>query len=256
VGILLVTWLIYIGTPKEVEVVESEGLAINYGFSEVGTGDDQPNVPTSPGPQTITSYDRPAEGSSDAQSATSPTNGDAAKVATQDFQEAPVVGSGAGSSSSSDGKSSTQTQPKQTVSQGFKGFGAPGGNRPGNTGNEGTGGGVGDQGAPNGDPNSQNRTGNGGRGSSGIGFSLANRTSVRKPSFEDNNGVQGTVKIKIYVNRQGKVEKAEIVNLGTTIAKPSVRESCRQAAMQYQFNVSDASPELQSGFVTFNLEVQ
>jgi TonB family protein len=77
--------------------------------------------------------------------------------------------------------------------------------------NQGIAGGKGDQGKPNGNPNSDSYTGNGGSGKSGI--SIADGLSGRKVGnfhFEDSYSHGGTVLVRVTVDENGRVTDASL----------------------------------------------
>lgn len=112
----------------------------------------------------------------------------------------------------------------------------------------------GNQGVPTGDPGSDNY-GQGGRGSgtsgTGISYSLSGRTatSTPKPSYPGRE--EGTVVVKITVDKNGKVTLAEPGQRGSTTMNPDLLDAARRAALQARFNVDQNAPAFQSGTITY-----
>lgn len=112
----------------------------------------------------------------------------------------------------------------------------------------------GNQGVPTGDPNA-GTYGPGGRGSgtsgTGISYSLSGRTatSTPKPSYPGRE--DGTVVVKITVDKSGKVTQAEPGQRGSTTMNPDLLDAAKRAALQARFNVDDDAPAFQTGTITY-----
>lgn len=140
-------------------------------------------------------------------------------------------------------------------------FGTPGG-----SGGTGTGTGQsqgvtfpgGNQGTPTGDPNAGTYGPGGGTGSrgSGISYSLSGRsaTSTPKPNYPGRE--EGTVVVKITVDRNGRVTAAEPGQRGTTTMNPDLHDAAKRAALQAKFNVDENAPAFQTGTITYRFIIQ
>mgnify|MGYP001124986266 CR=1 FL=1 len=111
----------------------------------------------------------------------------------------------------------------------------------------------GNQGVPTGDPNSGvygPGSGTGTRGT-GISYSLTGRTatSTPKPSYPGRE--EGTVVVKITVDKTGKVTAAEPGQRGTTTMNPDLHDAARRAALQARFNMDENAPAFQTGTITY-----
>ena len=117
--------------------------------------------------------------------------------------------------------------------------------------NQGIAGGAGDQGKPHGFENSNKYDGQGGLGN-GISFSLGGRGSkfLDKPSA--NFKEQGTVKIDIWVDRNGNVKNAAVNRKGTNIIDPAMHQIAINAAKNSTFAEDPKALELQRGSITYN----
>ena len=142
-------------------------------------------------------------------------------------------------------------QPQPTVNQKalFKGSDTPQAG-----GSEGVTGQPGDQGNPNGLAGIKQYEGNGGKGN-GPGYSLGGRgaKSLHRPN--DDFSEEGTVVVDIWVNRAGKVVRAEVATKGTTLINPSMREKAKQAALLSSFASDPDAPEEQHGTITYNFVI-
>ena len=142
-------------------------------------------------------------------------------------------------------------QPKPTVNQKalFKGSDTP---KAG--GSEGITGQPGDQGKPNGLAGIKQYEGNGGKGN-GPGYSLGGRgaKSLHRPS--DDFSEEGTVVVDIWVNREGKVVRAEVSPKGTTLINSEMRQRAVQSALRSAFVSDPTAPEEQKGTITYNFVI-
>jgi len=117
--------------------------------------------------------------------------------------------------------------------------------------NQGIAGSAGDQGKPHGFENSNTYDGQGGLGN-GISFSLGGRGSkfLDKPSA--NFKEQGTVKVDIWVDRNGNVKNAAVNRKGTNIIDPAMHQIAINAAKNSTFAEDPKALELQRGSITYN----
>jgi outer membrane biosynthesis protein TonB len=182
------------------------------------------------------------------------------KVATQDVEEAPSIKQ----QDKTKKKQETKVQPKEEpveqprqVDQRalFKKKSADnaGGFGDGNiTGNEGS-----PDGAPGGSPDGNGRGdglgGTGGGGATGDGwgsYDLAGRSLMRKPNIVDNSSETGKVVVKIIVDRNGRVVKAEPGQKGTNTTSSVLWEKAKQGALEARFSPKPDGPEEQYGTMT------
>jgi len=122
--------------------------------------------------------------------------------------------------------------------------------------NQGIAGGKGDQGKPNGRPDSDSYTGSGGSGRSGVTISkgLQGRRAVRLPSFQDEFSENAKIAVDIRVDAAGNVTGAAFQPRGSTSADASLRSIALQKARQIKFNAS-ADGEESIGTIIFNFRV-
>lgn len=142
-------------------------------------------------------------------------------------------------------------EPKPTVNQRalFKGN-----NNPQEGGSEGITGQPGDQGNPNGLAGIKKYDGQGGKGN-GTGYDLGGRgaKSLHRPN--DDFSEEGIIVVDIWVNRQGKVTRAEISNKGTTLINSEMREKAKQAALRSAFAADTNAPDEQHGTITYTFVI-
>ena len=110
---------------------------------------------------------------------------------------------------------------------------------------------AGDKGKETGDVNSKGYDGLGGKGN-GVSYSLGNRKakSLPKPKYESDD--QGKVVVSIWVDKLGRVKRAEIMQKGTNVTDIHLRNMARQAALKAKFTPDIEAAEVQKGTITYN----
>lgn len=237
-----------------------EGVLVNIGYMEEGTGEvqkEQPmeeEQPTPPARQ----QQEPAEPESDKE------------VMTQEAQEAPALEDEKKvkeeekeklEEKKEEAKEETeeiQEEPEKEVEEKpeekkpevnqralYKGKSEEEGKDQGNTGE------LGDQGSPFGSKDSNNQEGKGGLGN-GISFSLSGRSAKHLPKPEYKSSDQGKVVVTIYVDKFGNVKRAEPGAKGTTVTDLRLRKLAQKAALRAKFSQNPEAPEIQKGTITYN----
>ena len=212
--------------------IPEEGVEVNVGDADFGKGDDpQPSSQESryvpPAPQNNQVVTQNTENSTPMPSTKTPSN-----VSKQPVPE----------------ERPTETKPKEPEINKKALFTGSRNNGGSGQGSQGVTEGQGNQGKPNGSETSNNYSGNGGGNGS---YSLAGRTntSLPRPSYSSNQ--QGKIVVKIVVDQQGRVIRAEAPAQGSTIANSGMVEQARQAALKARFNADPNAPEEQSGTITY-----
>ncbi len=112
----------------------------------------------------------------------------------------------------------------------------------------------GNQGVPTGDPNA-GTYGQGGKGSgaqgTGISYSLAGRSALSTPKPNYPGREEGTVVVKITVDKNGTVTMAEPGQRGTTTMNTDLHDAAKRAALQAKFNINNDAPAFQTGTITY-----
>lgn len=121
--------------------------------------------------------------------------------------------------------------------------------------NQGVAGGRGDQGSPNGNPNSDSYKGNASSGSGvHIRSGLSGRRFSRLPSFEDDFNENAKVAVDITVDAAGNVTSATVNNRGTTTTNSNVRGIALRKARQLKLNAG--SDDEQTGTIVFDFKLR
>ncbi len=255
--LFLVSWTIPVPPPVPVD----EGIEVNLGNSETGFGDVPPQIPGELSAAEETNVTPPQ--TSKAAAETNP------EVANNNESDAPVIHTSPKPAvkknpSAADNAEAKNTNDKPIVNTPPKPAKAKavyaGGKATSNGGNnadsynkakdQGIAGGKGDQGKPNGNPNSDSYTGNGGTGSGGITISsgLANRKISSSTKFEDNYQHGGTVQVNITVDENGNVTAASL-KLGSPFSEINKIAIAKAKLLKFS-----KGTEVQSGTISIKFE--
>lgn len=122
--------------------------------------------------------------------------------------------------------------------------------------NQGIAGGRGDQGNPNGNPNSDSYKGNASGGNSGVRIrsGLNGRRFTRLPSFEDDFNENAKVAVDIRVDKNGNVIAATVNPRGTTTTNGTIRGIATRKAMQLKLNAGNEDE--QTGTILFDFKLK
>ncbi|HRO47241.1 hypothetical protein [Agriterribacter sp.] len=262
----LVSWSVPVVIPPPVE----EGLEVNLGNSDDGSGDIQPLIPGEPAAAE-------KEVNTPPKAANTPVQ-DVRAVETDDNdEEAPDVTvpkpkvSNPKSTHVPTKENTTVTKQNNTKPQivenpkpappkpkatykGGDGSGTGGNNADSwnDSRSEGNTTGSGDRGKINGDPNSKNYDGFGGSGSGySIQGNLRGRQIIRQPSFQDDFNENAKVAVDLSVDASGAVTAATYQPRGSTTSNAAMKDIALRKARQLKFAAGDE----QRGTIIFNFKV-
>jgi len=254
-----------------------QGIAINFGTSDIGSGKTQPTKTVKTALATTVPNEIPIPKSTAVEKASSKAV-TKEKIITQDTEEAPVV------KSSDKQKNSTEVSKKETLDKKVIKQIAPakkvikpqkpiekkpdastknaldsflkGSKQDGETtkgeGNDTTGG---DKGKTDGNPNAKAYYGNG-KGLDGDGnYRLGGRKALNKERKIPNCNETGIVVVKIVVNREGKVIEASPGIKGTTNTAPCIMQPAKIAALATKFNTDSNAPTKQTGSIVYEFKL-
>jgi TonB family protein len=227
---LLVLFLMAFRTP--LPLPGEEGVEVDLGMMNQGMGNIQPEKPAIP--QAAQPQQQPNKSKED--------------IVTQNDDEAPAIEKPKNTKPKQE-KPAEESKPKVNDRALFKGN-----NNPQAGGSEGITGQPGDQGKPDGMKGVRQYEGNGGQGN-GPGYSLGGRgaKSLHRPN--DDFPEEGIVVVDIWVNRAGKVTRAEVATKGTTVINQAMREKAKQAALRSAFASDPNAPEEQHGTITYTFVI-
>ena len=249
---ILMSWTLPVTPPTPVDT----GVEVNLGNSDQGLGDVPPQIPGEPAEQQQTNFNPPP--SQQAQAQTDPD------VAENNEKDAPVIHTSPKPEKKKQIAPVNNENKKPTVKTVTNPTPAPpkpkavyaGGKSTSNSGNnadsynnsrnQGIAGGKGDQGKPNGNPNSDSYTGNGGTGSAGISITngLQGRHISSAARFQDAYKYGGKVSVDITVDENGTVTSAR-VKPGSPFA--DLNAIAEKRARQLKFNKGNTP---QTGTIT------
>jgi len=278
---LLVLVLFYIGLTY-FDPPEEKGIAINFGTMDFGSGDQQPKQkiksepreipksPNEPQKEVVEEQEAVEEKSEPEEEVKSeePTE----KVLTQESEEsirlkqqkeakrkADEAAEKAKAEAERKERERAEAEARKKAEEEAKkkkldalmgGIGKSDGTESGSEGDDNT---PGDKGSPQGNPYANSHYGTPGAGTGGYGLkgrSLAGRDKVLQECNEE-----GTVVVRIVVDRTGKVIKAKPGVKGTTNNAPCLLEPARKTALLHRWNPDSNAPSQQIGFVVVNFKL-
>jgi outer membrane biosynthesis protein TonB len=240
-----------------------DGIAINFGYDADGFGDNT-SAPTENANNTTQAITPPTEETSDVPDE---------EVVTQELEDAPAIAPQTKPTPKKPEPVKPEEKPTPTPTPKPKPSDALNNALKSSQSGKGSGEGItegsGDQGDPNGDPNSSSRTGGAGTGTSGTGpggggpggdgdgnYLLTGRTVLGKPEPEYNYHLEATVVVTIYVDRSGKVVRAEpggrVNGTNTNTSSTELFERARKAALKTPWSPNPNATELQIGHIIYN----
>jgi outer membrane biosynthesis protein TonB len=259
----------YFDPPKEY------GIAVNFGTSDVGSGDTQPTEPLK-----SDSYDEEVveeveeqqeiEEVKETPTETVSESAPSEKVITQDSEESIRIKKQEEAKRKAEAverqkkleaervererkaavekKKAEETAKRKKLDAMMGGLNNSNGTA---TGGEGDDNQAGDKGNPNGDPNASGYYGNGGGGSGG-NYRLGNRKAVSKPKPTYDCNEEGRVVVSISVDKSGKVISARAGIKGTTNSASCLLSRAKEAALKTRFNSDSKAPSKQVGSIIYN----
>lgn len=123
------------------------------------------------------------------------------------------------------------------------------------TGSEGDDNRIGDKGQPDGDPYAPTYNGAPGVGNGGSGYGLTGRSLSTRGKVPQKCNQEGVVWVRITVDRSGKVIKAEPGVKGTTNNAPCLLEPAKETALLHRWKPDSNAPSEQIGFVVVNFKL-
>jgi outer membrane biosynthesis protein TonB len=239
--VILFVLFFYLGLTS-LDPPPENGIAINFGTTEFGSGNIQPTEPIQSAP--IATAAKQAASSND-------------DILSQDIEEAVVMKQTKKirpSKETNKPKPKENPQPSKSTSDalssilnGPKSEGKP----KGGEGNDNV---AGDKGSLNGDPYANSYYGSGSGTGNGSGWGLNGRSIASRGKEVQKCNEFGTVVVQITVNRSGNVIAAKYTK-GTTNTNPCLVEPALATARKYRWQPDSNAPETQIGFITVNFKL-
>lgn len=229
------------------------GMLLNFGTSDMGSGEIQPDTEGEPQPNE-TQVEQAAQASAAAAEENpevltqeeTPIEVESGKEAVQPSESTPEEPKPKEATANEKKKQETDDKLSKMLSGAFKKSGGSEGDDADATG---------DKGKIFGDKNGNSYTGGIG-GSGGDGYSLGNRAALQKikPAYLCEE--YGTVVITIKVNRNGTTMEAKLNLKGTTNTAECLVNQAIDAAKKTRWEPNPSAPELQMGSIVYHFEFQ
>ena len=234
IGLLLC--FIFMGLTYQIPPPPEEGITINFGYQDFGSGSEQTEQIVEEQeitPQEIVNNNPVVE-----------------DISTQDIEETPTTKLKEHLEESKEVKKIEEKKPEPVVNT----KALYPGKKQNNSNSQGISEGQGDQGSQDGDPNSNAYTG-GGIGTNGIAYQLGGRTiaEIKKPNYDSQQ--QGKVVVTIRVDRNGKVISATPGAKGSTTTNAYLYSKAKEAALKTTFEANTTAPEIQVGTIIYNFKL-
>lgn len=232
--LLLLICFIFMGLKYQNPPPAEEGIAINFGFDDFGSGDTEPSIS-----EPIETKVVPVESTDD--------------ISTQDVEEVSVVKEKPKETTIKPTETTEVTEDKKEEKVVNTKALYPG-KKENNSTSQGVSSGDGNQGSENSNPDANSYTG-GGNGYDGIAFNLGGRTisEVKKPIYDSQ--AQGKVVVSIRVNQNGKVISANPGAKGSTTTNAYLYSKAKEAALKTTFNPKADAPNVQIGTIIYHFKL-
>ncbi|MCB0460125.1 MAG: energy transducer TonB [Flavobacteriaceae bacterium] len=251
------------------------GVAVNFGTSDLGSGDVQPTEPIKSSPEQVVEESAPEEVEEIVEETPTETAADPApaeKVLTNDNAESIKMKKEEEAKRKAEeaerqkkleaervAREKREAEEKKRQGEAAKkakldammgGLNKSDGTA---TGGEGPDGQAGDKGQLDGNPYANSYYGSGGGSGSGSGYGLNGRNLVTKgQGFKQDCNEYGRVVVQIEVDRTGKVIRATPGVKGSTNTAPCLLEPAKKTALSYKWNFDNKAPSKQVGFIVVN----
>ncbi len=231
--ILLLLCFIFMGLTYQIPPPPEEGITINFGYQDFGSGSEQPEpiIEEEITPQKL-------------------NNRFVEEITTQDIEEITISKSKDQIKKSEEVKKTEDKKPEPVVN--IKALYT--GKKQNNSISQGIGEEQGDQGIKDGNQNSNTYNGES-NGTNGIAYQLGDRTiaEITKPIYDSQQ--QGKVVVTIRVNRNGNVISASPGAKGSTTTSLYLYAKAKEAALKTTFEANSKAPEIQVGTIIYNFKL-
>lgn len=267
---LVILALFFVGM-KYLDPPEEYGIAVNFGTSDVGMGDVQPDAPLKAAAEEIIEEEQEEIVEEVVEEVQPEVTEEevAEEVATQDTEEAIAIKKAKEAKKKADDlaekkrleeeriekakqaeiakKKAAQDAKRKNIDAMMGGINNADGTATGGEGNDNS---PGDKGKITGDPNASGYYGNGGTGSGGD-YRLGNRKPLSRPKPDYICDEEGLVIVRIEVDTNGKVIKATPGVKGSTNTAACLLSQAKTAALNTKWNPDPNAPSKQVGTIRY-----
>lgn len=254
---IIVTLFMLFGYSTSLPLPGEEGILINFGDDELGSGQEEPRLSEPVRQQTV-------EQSRESTEEASPSPTEDGSI-TQDFEEAPAVKEEGKKQETEEVKKEVKPEPQEEKTEEKKEeerqvneqalFPGRERNNEQST-SEGISEGEGNQGATTGSTESDNYSDLNSSGGTGINYSLEGRNPESLPKPEYNYQIEGKVVVEITVDKYGNVTDANPGVKGSTTLEASLLAAAKKAALKAKFDRKPDAPAYQKGTITYYFRLQ
>ncbi|MFK7833019.1 MAG: energy transducer TonB [Winogradskyella sp.] len=279
--VLILMLLLFVVGPQYMDPPEEYGVAVNFGTTDMGSGNKPLSEPKKAVEDKVVEEEvvdevqpeetevTPAETEAPAKAEDVLTQENAEAIAIKKQKEAEAKANAAEAKAKADAKAAAEkierekreaeekkraeeAEKKRKLDNLIGGVKNAEGNTDGGEGPDSQGG---NKGQLDGDPYAASYFGGSGPGKGGVGYGLGGRGRPSKQIFKQDCNEYGLVVVRIEVNKQGKVVKAEPGIRGTTNTDPCLLEPARKIAMSHKWPADANAPTTQVGFVSINFSL-
>lgn len=260
---LILLLLLFVVGPQYMDPPEEYGVAVNFGTTDFGSGNKPLSEPKKAVEDKVVEESQPEETKVEPTEAATKaedviTQDDAETIAIKKQKEAEAKAKAEAERVEKEKREAEEKKRREEDEKKKKLDNLIGGvkNADGNTdGGEGPDNKGGNKGQLDGDPYAPSYFGGSGPGKGGIGYGLGGRGKPSRQIFEQDCNEYGLVVVRIEVNRQGNVIKAEPGIRGTTNIHPCLLEPAKKIALSHKWPADANAPATQVGFVSINFDV-
>lgn len=260
---LILVLLVFVVGPDYLDPPTEYGVAVNFGATDYGTGNVQPNKPIKLEPKEI---NKPTEETPTESKPEEAIVDKVEDVVTQESEESIKIRKQKEAKAKAkaeaerierekreaeEKKRKEQEEKKKKLDALMGGIGKSDGETAGSEGDDSQ---VADKGQPDGNPYANSYYGGPGSGSGGIGYGLNGRGEPTKSKVIPKCNEEGKVVVEVHVNQQGKVTKAIPGRKGTTGAL-CLFDAAKKTALTYKWPQDNKAPTRQIGFVIVNFSI-
>ncbi len=255
ITVILILLLFVVGKTY-MDPPEEYGVAVNFGNSEVGSGEIQPTKPVASKPKEVVNQEQVKEIPQETQQTNSPaenvlTEESEASLAIKKAKEEEARTKAEAERIEREQREAEEQRQREEADKKAKLDALIGGvsNSDGpETNGEGPNDGPGDKGELDGNPYAPSYFGDPGTGSGGKGYGLNGRGTATYTKVIPDCQEEGRVVVEIHVNRSGKVIKATPGKQGTT-GDACLYNAAKEIALSHKWKADSKAPTTQIGWV-------
>jgi len=240
------------------------GVAVNFGTTDVGSGNVQPTQPIKSQPKEVVEEPKIEPSKPEISSASNTKsenvlteeNAEAIAIKKQKEAEAKALAEAQRKEQlrkeAEERKQREEAEKKKKLDALIGGVSNSEGTQSGGEGPDSQ---AGDKGQLNGDPYAPSYFGGSGPGKGGVGYGLNGRGRPSRQIYKQECNEYGLVVVKIEVDRNGSVVSAEPGVRGTTNTHPCLLEPAKKIALSHKWPADSNAPARQLGFVSINFDI-